>query len=293
MSANANALDSALQKLALASTALERSARPNLKDVEEAKEAAKAAGKILDAAYTLLSCGVYTVAEEPDRLVDMQEHEIHMPPIAAELVADEPPAALPPFPGILAEFDGWSEEDQLNEFERRLEDLRVSLEHPDEQDLAQWDEAWQSDPRGAFELLLIAEAREPRTFAVPDEDELTAWRAQFAEPAPEVPEHLQHWRGWDEEEQLRQFEALLQLLEDAGVSEAGLRRKDWKKAVRPWQDLWTADREKAWDKLWQAYHVRDESQPFSWDIPADPEPQAQTEEIPADVDPFETEGGAQ
>jgi len=291
-----NALDTALVKLAAASTALEKHA-PALKDVEDAKEAAKASAKILDAAYTLISCGVYSVADPPpDKFEDTNEYELALPEVRTELVAEEPPAALPPFPGILAEFDGWSEEDQLNEFERRLEDLRVSLEHPDEQDLAQWDAVWAADQKDAFTRLLIAEAREPRTFAVPDDAELAAWRAQFAEPevvAPEVPEHLQHWREWDEEEQLRQFEALLQLLEDAGVSEAGLRRKDWKKSVRPWQDLWTADREKAWDKLWQAYHGRDESQPFSWGIPEDPEPQAQTEEIPADVDPFEAEGGAQ
>ena len=288
---SATAIDSALILLAQASTALERTAKPGVDDVEEAKEKAKRAAKMLEAAHALMSVGVYTVADEPDRFEDTGTHEIHMPPVAEE--APEPVPA--PFPGILAEFDTWSEEEQLNEFEHRLEDLRVSLENPDEQDMAQWDAAWEADRKLAFTKLLIAEAREPRTFAVPDDEEVAAWRAQFVEETPalvEQPEHLQHWLAWDAEEQLRQFEALLSLLEDAGV-ECGLKRKDWKKAVRPWQDLFIDNREKAWRLLWIAYH--DRKDPVSWDIPADPSEPAsveQTEEIPGDVDPFEEGGDA-
>lgn len=289
---SANALDNALVLLAQASTALERTAKPGVDDVEEAKEKTKRAAKILEAAHVLMSVGVYTVADEPDRFVDQNSYQIAIPEVPAELVAEPVP-----FPGILAEFDTWSEEDQLNEFERRLEDLRVSLEHPDEQNLEQWDAAWEADRKLAFTRLLIAEAREPRTFKVPDDEEVATWRAQFVEveevPAlAEQPEHMQHWLAWDAEEQLREFEALLSKLEDAGV-EGGKKRKDWKKAVRPWQDLFIADREKAWRLLWIAYHERKE--PVSWDIPADPSEPAsveQAEGIPGDVDPFE-EGGAQ
>ena len=177
---SANALDNALVLLAQASTALERTAKPGVDDVEEAKEKAKRAAKILESAFTLMSVGIFTVSEEPDRFEDTGTHEIHMPS-----VAEETPASVPaPVPGILAEFDEWSEEDQLNEFERRLEDLRVSLENPDEQDLAQWDAAWEADRKLAFTKLLIAEAREPRTFAVPDDEEVAAWRAQFVEEIP-------------------------------------------------------------------------------------------------------------
>lgn len=60
-----NALDTALVELAAASTALERSNTPGIKDVEEAKEKAKKAHKILESAHALLGYGVYTVAAKP------------------------------------------------------------------------------------------------------------------------------------------------------------------------------------------------------------------------------------
>ena len=60
-----NALETALVELAAASTALERTSRPSLKDVEESKEKAKRAAKILEAAHQLMSVGIFTVADAP------------------------------------------------------------------------------------------------------------------------------------------------------------------------------------------------------------------------------------
>ena len=285
-----NALDSALVKLAAASTALEHHA-PTLQDVEDAKDSAKAAGKILDAAFVLMSCGIYSVAEAPSKFDDPNIYSLALPVVATEIVADEAPA-LVPFPGILAEWDAWDEAEQLDEYERRLEDLRVSLPDASELDLNPWDAAWTIDPKDAFTRLLVAEAREPRTFNLPDDAELAAWRAQFA---PVVPEYLAAWRAAEPDEQVRQFEALLQLVEDEGIAD-GRKRKDWKKvALPPWQNLFTEDREAAWTKLWNVYHGR-KGGAIEWDIPAD-EPAAEqdpeVEGAPLDVDPFEQEGGAE
>jgi len=288
-----NALDNALVKLAAASTALEHHA-PTIQDVEDARDSAKAAGKILDAAFTLMSCGIYSVAESPSeaKFNDPNDYQISLPEVREEIVAEEAPA-LVPFPGILAEFDTWGEEEQLNEFERRLDDLRASLPDADQLDLTPWDETWgrAENARDAFTRLLIAEAREPRTFNIPTDEEVATWLAQFTDLGTE-PEHLVNWHGWNADEQLVQFEALLVLLEDAGV-EAGLKRKAWKKALRSWQDLFIQDREKAWDLLCKAV---EHNGPVSWDIPVEQvveEPASAAEEIPADIDPFEAEGGAQ
>ena len=60
-----NALAKALQALAAASTALEHTAKPSLKDVEDAKDQAKSAHEILDAAHKLLKRGIYAVADAP------------------------------------------------------------------------------------------------------------------------------------------------------------------------------------------------------------------------------------
>lgn len=279
MNALDSALDSALVKLYASISALEHHA-PTTADVETAKDSAKAAGKILEAAFVLMSCGVYTVAAAPsDKFEDPNEYKIEIPEVREEIVAE--PAALLPMPDLfLAGF------------------LDAT---PDEQKVA-----YDLGPARAWNLLQFAiHHREPFAFTLPTDEEFSTWCAQFVPvetPEDVTPEHLVNWAGWEADEQLRQFEALLQLLEDAGVEE-GRRRKDWKKAVRPWQDLFVHDRQLAWDKLWQAYHLL--NNPVGWDVPTDeqigealrlkamdaeatPEPV----EIPPEVDPFEAEGGA-
>lgn len=60
-----NALDTALQHLAAAASALEHTSQPTLKDIKESRDKAKAAHEILDASTKLLGYGIYTVTQEP------------------------------------------------------------------------------------------------------------------------------------------------------------------------------------------------------------------------------------
>lgn len=60
-----NALDTALQHLAAAASALEHTSQPTLKDIKESRDKAKAAHQILDASTKLLGYGIYTVTQEP------------------------------------------------------------------------------------------------------------------------------------------------------------------------------------------------------------------------------------
>jgi hypothetical protein len=304
-----SALDSALVKLYASISALEHHA-PTTADVETAKDSAKAAGKILVAAFVLMSCGVYTVAAAPsDKFEDPNEYKIEIPEVREEIVAE--PAALLPMPDLfLAGFLDATPDEQKVAFESALEDLEQkgfeAMPDVTSWDDAPWWSAYDLGPARAWNLLQFAiHHREPFAFTLPTDEEFSTWCAQFVPvetPEDVTPEHLVNWAGWEADEQLRQFEALLQLLEDAGVEE-GRRRKDWKKAVRPWQDLFVHDRQLAWDKLWQAYHLL--NNPVGWDVPTDeqigealrlkamdaeatPEPV----EIPPEVDPFEAEGGA-
>ena len=61
-----NALDSILSLSAQVSNALERTARPSIKDVKEARDFSKKCTKIADAAVALLEEGIYDVAERPE-----------------------------------------------------------------------------------------------------------------------------------------------------------------------------------------------------------------------------------
>ncbi|HET6329314.1 MAG TPA: hypothetical protein VFF76_00870 [Holophagaceae bacterium] len=92
------ALDRALQLLAGASNALER-AQPSLKDVEEARDSAKAAHKLLDASYQLLVAGVHRVCPIP--LGERQTAPDPGPPLPFPEHEETPvPAFMPPPPNM-------------------------------------------------------------------------------------------------------------------------------------------------------------------------------------------------
>ena len=178
-----NALDNALKDLAEASSLLEYTAAPSLKDVEKARDKAKAAAKVLDAAFTLMSCGVYTVSQEPSeaRYSDPAEHRIEMPEVAAEIVAGDAPAELPQLPEEIVLFDSWDEEDQMEEFSRRLDALDERAEAGKYGAyLDPWDTLWESNRKDAFTKLLVAEARETASMEIPSDEERDAWLARFA-----------------------------------------------------------------------------------------------------------------
>ncbi len=279
-----NALDSALVKLAAASTSLEHHA-PKLADVEEARDAAKAAAKILDAAYTLMSCGVYTVAEDPDerKFRDSNDYTILMPvagEVREEIVAETAPApvevpdALPARPEELALFPTWDESQQVEEFDRRLEALAEGLK---EHVYPPWEAVWDADPLDAFTRLLVAEAREVKTFEVPTDEERDAWLARFA-PAPESEPEPEPGKAAAIAEALGQdqmFAQLMDKLETDGIKESCLKPSKWKKAAKAWNEAYKADRSGTLAKLQRACNAI----VITWDIPAD-------------VDPFE-EGGAE
>lgn len=299
-----NALDSALVYLNEAANILEQHA-PTAKQVEKAKDASKAAAKVLDAAFVLMSCNVYEVALPPieERFNDPTEHRIEMPEVREEIVAGEDAPSepvLPQLPEDLRLWDSWSDEDQAEEFSRRLEALDERTEAGKiGAYLDAWDLRWDEDSRGAFVRLLVAEARETLSMEIPSDEERDAWLARFApvEPAAQPdPEHLVTFRAGTPDEQIQRYEALLNDLEDAGVREHKLKRKDWKSARAAWMDLFIAGPEAAWNALWHAYHTLSCNLGFA--IPTQEQIDAALTAAPAEEeiagDPMdEQEGGAE
>lgn len=173
MALDRNALDSALVDLAAASTALERSARPNLKDVEEARDRAKKAHGILDAAHKLMSVGIYVVADAPTQpgtpLPFPPEGGATPPPMSeadpeplptlgyvdAEVVEDHEPT-----PGDL--------EDLLDQLETAgLEGGDLALKDWKKAEKT-WRAAWEKDPKDTFDRLSFAvHHREPISWDIP------------------------------------------------------------------------------------------------------------------------------
>ena len=181
-------IDTILTALANASGALERTARPGIKEFKEAASSAKLAAELLKAGETFLNNGIYVICDEPaGKYVDPAEHKIEMP----EVVAEDPVPQLPPLPAELAEFDTWAEDDAATTFCKRTEALadKVDPEKQLESALDPWDALWEEDNKAAFTKLLVAEARERDT-----------WLAGFATPeaparAPMTPEEIETYRA--------------------------------------------------------------------------------------------------
>lgn len=271
-----HALAAVLVELAAASTALERTAKPSPKDVKEAKASTKKAADLLGASETFLSYGIYTVAEEPkdDKYADPNDYRIEMPEVDAEV-----PVELKPMPEILALFATWGEEEQLREFEMRLDALSDRVEAADDQainDYDPWDEALNADRTDTFLRLVIAGDREPASFTVPTDEERDAWlreHGQLQEQAPtdEVVEGSEEPAGSAPEDDVSAdelFQQKLDELEEAGVKESGLKRKTWKKTAEPaWRAAYSEDPTRTLDKiLWRLQQSQ-----IAWDVPSDEE----------------------
>jgi len=280
-------IDTILQHLANASGALERTSRPGIKEVKEAAGSAKIAADLLKASEVFLSNGIYVICDEPAcAYVDPAAHKIEMPEVAH--IELDVPAELPQLPEELALFPTWDEAEQLEEFDRRLNALADLVP---EHIYPPWEQAWDADALDAFTRLLAAEAREPKSFTVPTDEERDAWLAKFA-PAPEqdptpccdfcgqtavhaddcafsgaVGEAPAEEPSASPKATLAEFQADLDRLEEAGV-EQGLKRKDWKKANKAWWVAYDQDADATFAKLRGLL----DRQGCAWEIPADPEP---------------------
>ena len=73
------------------------------------------------------------------------------------------------------------------------------------------------------------------------------------------------------------FDSKLEELEETGVKESSLKRKNWKKAEKAWRLEFAGDAVKALDKLlWRlSRHV------VLWEVPTDEEMPAAEEQVPA------------
>lgn len=249
-------IDTILQHLANASTALERTARPGIKEVKEAAGSAKIAADLLKASETFLANGIYVICDEPaSAYVDPAFHTIEMP-----VVVDE----LPPMPDLFdTDFTGFNAEGQTAAFESALEDLEKKgfevLPDVTDWDCSPWWTAFDSDRLTAWQKLMFSiHYREPFLFEVPTDDEFATWRAGFAVDAPEASETDSPKCG------LAEFQKMLDQLEEAGV-EQGLKRKDWKKANKTWWAAQGTDPLGAFSKLEAALAATT----ISWDVPAD------------------------
>lgn len=181
-----NALDCALVDLAAASTALERSARPNLKDVEEARDRAKKAHGILDASHKLMSVGIYTVADAPVS----PGTPLPFPPAQPDAQVVPTGDPLPTLAYTDAEVVP-TDEERTQQFEELLDKLETDgLEGGDlalkdwkkaEKD---WCAAWGQDPKDTYGRLSFAvNHREPISWGIPTDEEMAA--PGFVDPLEE------------------------------------------------------------------------------------------------------------
>ena len=248
-----NALDTARSSHSDSINILERT-NPGLKEIEKARDAAKTAAKILDAAVVLMGYGIYTVASEPRdvKFADPADYKIEMPEVQA-------PGTLP---DLLGDFADLSPDDQTAKFDEVLSflghldsSITTATWNDDE-----WAAAFAEDRASAYMKLVYAlEHRVPTSVAVPTNEEMDTWTAQFdptvaeAEEAPEDPRQV-----------MARFEAMLDQLEDMGVEQAGLMHKHWKKARKAWVLFFSGDAAAALALLEQVLAAP----VTSWEVPA-------------------------
>ena len=271
-------IDTILQHLANASGALERSARPGIKEVKEAAGSAKIAADLLKASETFLQNGIYVICDEPaSAYVDPAAHKIEMPEVTHIELDETAPVELPPMPDLFIDgFKDETPEDQKVAFESALEDLDgAGLEKlPDvnEWEDAPWWAAFDLDPIAAWLKLMFAiHHREAFSFEVPTDEEFATWRAGFTpDAAMEAPQEQAEEAEeaevlvQDSKAGLAEFQKLLDKLEEAGTEE-GLKRKDWKKANKAWWVAQDLDPLGTFSKLEAALAAPT----ISWAVPAD------------------------
>ena len=242
-------IDTILQHLANASGALERSSRPGIKEVKEAAGSAKIAADLLKASEVFLSNGIYVICDEPaGAYVDPAAHRIEMPEVREELVAEETPAALPPLPDLLGDFDQLHPEAQADRFSGEL--AALGEQDPEGSNNEEWDGAWieafnESRLDTYARLSFALDHRQPLSMAFPSDDEMRSWREQFAQPMPALPDDLVRFDTWDEADAADEFSRRLDALDDR--QEEALRGQDANFA--PWDAAWDQDRKDTFTRL--------------------------------------------
>jgi hypothetical protein len=266
-------IDTILQHLANASGALERTARPGIKEVKEAAGSAKIAADLLKASETFLSNGIYVICDEPaGAYVDPAEHRIEM----LELTGVEPdlPAELLPLPDLLGDFAQLHETAQAAAFEDHLQTLWGKTEHGTEDDdpASEWSNPWRAafteSRLDAFARLTFAlDHRLPITTAFPTDEEMATWRAGFAAPPAPMPDLLlDGFMAANDVERKVAFESALEDLDGRGLEVNPDDSSDWPDA--PWWAVYDLNPARAWNLLQFAIHHRE---PFAFAVPTDEE----------------------
>jgi len=259
-----NALDTALTKLAAASTAIEYTARPGLKDVEEAKKQAKAAAEILDSAHKLMSYGVYTVADAPADPGPALFDKYGGPAVIVAEIIEEKEIPLLPMPDLLGDFDQLPGEEQHRAFlDKRNALYEAGCEGVAASWYIDWDAAWEDSRLDTFARAVYAlEHRQPVSCLFPTDEEMSTWRGQFAqpEPLPPLPDDLAMFAALDDTERLSLFEARLDKLAE-GIPSGEM--VDWD----PWDFAWDTDSNDAWIRVL----VAEGREQLSFTLPTDEE----------------------
>lgn len=215
-----NALDAILSLNCQVATALERTARPNLKDVKEARDASKKQTKIADAAVALLEEGIYEVADRPIEDTPLFNTSTGQPAAGVQ-VEPEAPAAEPEAPagepvpdltlptlGMAAPhpLDGFTEDQALAAFEKKLEEVEVAWKDGGKTLKAfkgvrkAWVQRYDHDARAAY-TALVSVLETPGTDFLPP---------QQVEPPPApapVADRLEGEPDWDNTTQVDLEEA--------------------------------------------------------------------------------------
>lgn len=256
-----NALDTALVELAAASAALERSNTPNIKDVEEAKEKAKKAFKILDSAHQLLGYGVYTVASEPG-----PEAAPGTPMFGAD-GQPTPEAEVAVVPSILeqiATFEALEDTEQEVLFQEKLDELATAT--PDVLEDEPWEGLFEQDPLLAYTSVLFCLAADPKEFLPPGEPAIAIWLAKLQPELPPLPDLLGDFQALHPAMRDKRWNESMDALFNAVEAAEG----DWDSS---WESAYTEDPVQAFARLQFALHHR---QPASVAYPTDEEMAAWT-----------------
>jgi hypothetical protein len=247
-----NALDTALTRLAAASTALEYTAKPGLKDVENAKKEAKAAAEILDAAHRLMGYGVYTVAQEPAAPGVALFDDKGQPAPATQ--APEPTALE-----LIAAFPEWDEAEQGDCYQAKLDELATAT--PDVLEDEPWDNLWEQDRLLAFKSAMFCLAAEPQEFLPPGEAAVAIWLAKLQPELPPLPDLLGDFQAQHPAMRDKRWnEGMDKLFESVDVTDT-----EWDS---PWEHAYTEDPVQAFARLTYALEHR---QPASTAYPTDEE----------------------
>jgi len=255
-----NALDTALTKLAAASTALEYTAKPGLKDVENAKKEAKAAAEILDSAHKLMSYGVYTVAQEPmaPGVALFDDHGQPAVPATSEETGEPTPLER------IKAFPEWNEVEQGDQYQAELDDLALALGEP----LApEWEALWEQDRLLAFKSALFCVAADPKEFLPPGEPAIQIWLAKLQPELPQMPDLLGDFQALHPVMRSKRFDEHLTELGNQDVTIDG----EWED--QPWLEAFNEDPIQTYGRLQFALNHR---QPVSVTYPTDEEMAAWT-----------------